>query len=538
MRISAAIYVIAISSLPAVAEDFALPFPLTDITAFPETALLTHSAEVEIPQGRHRVILPYTGLSFGHDEAKIQLPDGLAFLNQNYSSVSGLDAEEFYTPAQRDAREAVEQAEQALEAENAKLLIAQDRLNALQAQKDFLATMSGANLTTLSGQDMRDMSRGLGQEMASILAEITSTQADIKALQKPVEDAQGKLDALRLIYSALNPPMDGDPVVVVEVRADAPVKGVVRQQGTSDDLGWAMSYDVRLNTTGAAPLIIERTVDFWSEEFSLVNVNLTLSTAEPDGQLGPYALGTRLARIYEPAPPPNLVLSESADGGLAEPVIEPEIIASASSDGIVTTYKVPFPVSTLAEHPLLIPLPSIELAAEKLILAHPRYDAHAFMRVTTQNTSGEPLLGGDARLFRDGQLIGKSRLRETVPGQEMTFDFGPMKQIRLDHVFVKRETGDKGLVSRSDTRSETMAFTVHNLMDSAQDVRVLYALPYSEQEDLRVRTRMSIQPDEMDLDEKRGNSAWNMSLAPGQKRRVQIEVSMDWPEGWELSWSP
>ena len=45
-------------------------------------------------------------------------------------------------------------------------------------------------------------------------------------------------------------------------------------------------------------------------------------------------------------------------------------------------------------------------------------------------------------------------------------------------------------------------------------------------------------PDETDVDDRRGVSAWDLTLAPGETREVEITITLDWPEGQVLSWNP
>ncbi len=101
-----------------------------------------------------------------------------------------------------------------------------------------------------------------------------------------------------------------------------------------------------------------------------------------------------------------------------------------------------------------------------------------------------------------------------------------------------KNTGDTGFVSRSNTRRETIAFSVDNLSDKIKDVRSFYPLPVSEQEELEIDFRFNPPMDAENVDDKRGVAAWDMTLQPGEKQTVEINIDMTWPEGQELRWSP
>jgi len=99
---------------------------------------------------------------------------------------------------------------------------------------------------------------------------------------------------------------------------------------------------------------------------------------------------------------------------------------------------------------------------------------------------------------------------------------------------LRREMGDTGLVTRSETQTESRIFSVTNLMDTVQTVRAIYSLPFSEQEDLRITNRTKPNPDQIDVDDNRNRAAWDLVLQPSEVRAVTIDTSVQWPEGYEL----
>ncbi len=82
-----------------------------------------------------------------------------------------------------------------------------------------------------------------------------------------------------------------------------------------------------------------------------------------------------------------------------------------------------------------------------------------------------------------------------------------------------------------------MEFSIENLTDKPQEVRALYALPYSQQEDLVVSTRIRPNPSETDVDDVRGLAAWDMAIEPGETRTVRLTTSLSWPKDFILNWA-
>ena len=69
-------------------------------------------------------------------------------------------------------------------------------------------------------------------------------------------------------------------------------------------------------------------------------------------------------------------------------------------------------------------------------------------------------------------------------------------------------------------------------------MRLLYATPFAEQEDIEVDVAFSRAPDETDVDDLRGVAAWNLDLDPGETARIEMAVELTWPDEMVLNWRP
>ena len=153
------------------------------------------------------------------------------------------------------------------------------------------------------------------------------------------------------------------------------------------------------------------------------------------------------------------------------------------------------------------------------------------------NDTGEPLLPGMASYYRDGAFIGREGFALIPAGAETDLPFGAMEGVRLTYTALRQETGDSGIITTSNTREDMVEFSVENLTDQPQEVRVLYALPYSQQEDLEVSTRIRPNPSETNVDDVRGVAAWDMTVAPGETQDVRLTTTLSWPKEFILNWA-
>ena len=175
---------------------------------------------------------------------------------------------------------------------------------------------------------------------------------------------------------------------------------------------------------------------------------------------------------------------------VAEPIIESPVIvqeaaATANFEGIGVTYTLPAPVTIRAQsEELEIALDTLSMDATLSARAIPRFDDTAFRLANVTNTSTEILLPGRALLYVEGQLVGNTQVGVLPPNAEADIFFGRIDGLRLTRTVLDRNEGDRGIITRSNEKTEDVRIEVENLTSQAWDVTLRDVVPYSEQEDL------------------------------------------------------
>ena len=146
----------------------------------------------------------------------------------------------------------------------------------------------------------------------------------------------------------------------------------------------------------------------------------------------------------------------------------------------------------------------------------------------------EPMLPGQAMLFREGVLVGSTWLDVIAPGVETDVGFGAIETLTVKRQMPKRAGGETGVFTSANQQSESAVITVENTGDQAWPVRILDQVPYSEQDDLEIEVSASPEPTETDVEGQRGILAWEFDLAAGGKETITLEQVLTWPEGMVL----
>ena len=547
MRFALSLTATLLAGTAALADDIVIRADIDAATVFLSGAEITRRGTVTIPAGTHRLLIAMP------DAARVERidvtgPDGLSLgLPQPFSgqviAEGALDDAE-----QATARADVAAAEAALQAAQDELSAADAGLRALEAQLAYLQALSrggpeGAAMP-VDPATLPQLLATLGTETERVQAAILAAQITRRNLTRTLQDRQADLASAMAALDRLRPFGTSVDGVEITVTTETEISAELVLEYLSYDAGWEPSYEFRLNSeTGA--LDVARHVALYTDgDARWQDVDVTVSTAEPDRQRSPSEVYPTPARIMEPAPRMAMEtsrLGNAADGMIEAapmPVIAAEPVATIAIEGLSLSYVLADPVSIGPGGAAVLPLDTLTFETETEARAVPRVDATAFLVASGRNDTGEPILPGYASFFRDGALVGEDMIGMVPVGAEMELAFGPLDHLRLVWIDRTLAEGDRGVFTSSNTQDRQIAFGVENLSDRAEEVRLVYATPFAEQEDLEIEVTLAPAPDTRDIDDRRGVHAWDLSVPAGETRLIEMGVALEWPEGQVLTWWP
>lgn len=535
-------------AVPAYGADFTDNAPVTQATIYPQGASLIRTVTVDLPAGQHRILVP--ALADG-SLPRISAPEGIAIGAIETLNGAVTDPETIYSEDQRAAKEQVEELRDALQDAEDTVIIAEGAVAGALQKVEYLKSLSGGALTSMDPASILATSDLIAAELQK--AWVAQQQANI-AKRDAVEAKENATKALAQAERdlALKFPPTG-PVSMTAITLSTAQAGEVELalETLSYNAGWMTSYEMNLDRDGALIEMDRNVVLRQSSGMIWQDVAVTLSTANPFSQVNPTEPWPNLAQISGKGQGKlysRSAASESFEDQLnglertsvaeAAPVLE-DTRAGLQIDGLSVTYSYPTPVSLTPDgSSLQLSLDALQFEARAFNRAFPRVDQTAFLMAEFTNATPEPLLPGPVLVSRDGAFVGETAMQLVPAGAETEVSFGPLEGIRLDFKLLENETGDKGFITSSSIREQEMEFSVENLTGEAESIQTLFALPFSEQEDLEVSARAQPTPDTMDFEKKQGVGVWDMNLAPGEKKTVRVTVQMDWPEGQQLIWRP
>lgn len=533
---------------PALADEIKVEAPITAVTVFPDRAEVTRTAEVDLPEGEHEIVLE--GLPIRLDSRSIRVDgEGTARLELGAVKVTrkymGDEARRAEEQEYRDRLQALRDQEKVLN----------DRVTALDAQRKFI-TGIGSEYPKVMSEHIRagEIDPGvwaeawtqIGTGMAATLKQIHDTRIEKRELQEEVRKVQ---DA----YNRLSSGSARRVEAALAAQADQALKARLTLSYQVPGAYWRPVYDARLETEARKVTLVQkgevrqRTGEDWT------GVRLTLSTAQPaigadrpeldtwfvdvakprvakgDSEEDAIVVtGSRVARdeyaeaAPEPAPPPPPPPMEAAERRQAavqatDFTAQYRIVGrvDVSSDGSARTF----------------PVTEREMDVAYAVKATPKLSTRAYLIGEMTFKDEDPMPGGETAIFRDGAFIGNGAVETVRPGETFELSFGVDDRVEIDYRKLTDKRSSEGLLGGEERITRRYRIEVTNRHKEEMPITIEDQVPVAQDERIRVSlTRDTTQVTERDPEDRKGVVAWTEAYKPGAKKTITFGYFVQYPD--------
>lgn len=514
---------------------------VTAVAVYPDRARVTRQGQVQLDSGLNQIEISGLPARLNPDSARA------AARGTARARLLGLQVQRaFYaeTPTEQ-----VRFLEEQLEA-------AQDEMGALEAQLARVAE-NRARLDSLAGhtrQYARALADGkttveaqlayfdaLRQGAARLDAERLSLQAQQRTLERRIQQLKQQLDQVR----SARPPERYSALVEIEV--SQPGELAVELSYVISSAGWTPLYDLRLSEEAEKPVlevgylaqVSQQSGEAWQD------VSLTLSTARP-------ALASRLPELepwyIEPvrALPLGEEVMQKGVAMRAVPAAAPMVMAmdavervpaaeahaTVEQSGAAVTYLVPGKVTIPpdgAQHKVVVA--RYPLSPQLDYVSAPPIVQAAYRRAKVANNSPYTLLPGKVNLFAGDDFIGSTSLELTAPQGEIELYLGVDDRIKVERELKRREV-DKSLIGGKRRLHYGYEIKLENLLDGQASLILNDQIPVPRHEEIKVRLD-SVDPKPMEQTAL-NLLKWELSLLPKEKRTINFEFTVEYPQNLEV----
>lgn len=545
-------FVIALTCLcfasPLTAAEYHLNATVTKAVIFGSGASVTRMSEVALPVGRHRLTItlreqvPTVTFEGSGNVKVLAMGQGQSKLLEVDKSTNLLALEAAFETARQEMR-----------AYQVRIEAAASRQTAAEMRLDFLRTlvagkgMVGKADAPLNAQALEGIVGLLGAQAIDALAEISKAETELSNLRQHEVEIKNNLIRAQDALEQATPPELRVQSLVLDVSVTEAFDGKLVTNGLADDnISWRPFYELDLQQTGdTGQLEIKRraAVSFDSNE-SWKNVDLVLSTAPLSNSTSLWVPSSQLRGLRDPVviALQKRKVSPSASYGAApnepEPVVE---LMEEPSGPVFQGQTLLFQLGggndlLWSDQDKLFELDKISAPVSLYGLAVASADTQAFLYTDFTNETGGVILPGDAKLYRDGTLVGIMQMPLLNSGAETAIGLGPLLGMQVEKHTLKAVEGESGFISSSSETSREMETTVTSSLDYPIWVKLLDVVPTSENEDLVITMRTIPRPNETNYNGQRGVLEWNLDMEAGIRRTVKFSYKMSWPKDKELTY--
>lgn len=545
------VMILAASSGFAQEQELKADSKIARVTVYPDAALITRAARVEINPGVQQVYfddlvpeIDENSLTVsGEGTAEVKLHG--VFLKRDYMTEA--------------ADERTRGLSKQIEALADQIVQENNKAQTVQHQKDFLRS-----LQMYSGQQLpKDLATKMPTvvELGGLLNFIADQHSrldqqmdginlKLRDLHQQKEMLENELGQLRhsetKMKRSIVVKVEGIKKGALDLRVSYLAHGVTwsplydARAGVSDNKVELTSYGVIKQTTG----------EDWE------GVVLSLSTAKPSisGQL-PYVAPWTL-KPHQPRPVPVATQRKMAmapAAGIAEVQYEPYYLSTdyesdnavpqeaaemafsdASFKGVSVSYQIPGSVTVKSdgtEHKL--PVTSQALEAAFAYSTFPRVSPYAYLGTRVRNAKDLQLLAGEVNIFLDGDYVGRSRISNIGPGEEFDLSLGIDENVKVERKEVEKKVDDvliAGIASPNRKTEFKYLISAENYKPKPIDMIIYEATPVSQNDRIKVKiTDVTIEPKEKDWNNRKGIWRWEFKIDPKKKKEIMYSFFVEHP---------
>ncbi len=511
---------------PALAAEIDAASRIDAVTLYPDAATVTRVAEVDLPAGSSRLV--FHALPGGVDPASLRVSGE----GDEKILLGAIETKKAPAPAGDGSLEA------RLKSLQAERDAAQVKIDALSSKQEMMRRYSHAGPEKIGPDGKALKPEDWGQAWDVIGAALEKVGLDLRAAHASIAEIDARIKALEAARPA---PSIAGPLLDVAVDVESPQAGKIRLILNYRVAGarWTPAYDARLDTAGKSHLelirraqVSQRTGEDWSD------VSLSLAAF-------PVAGGTEAPKvepqIIEFIPPPVAIAAGAAPQAKAAstlaaapspaPMRAAEAQARIDAGAYQATFRAPGKISIASDGATKnISLSTQQPEAALSWRISPALDPRAFLSAHFVNGEEAALLPGQVSIYRDGDMVGRSRIAFAAPGDTLDLGFGPDDRVSVLRAPVKRKENEPSLFGQTRTEMREVKTTLRNLHDFPIHAVVTDQTPYSENSAISVELLgQTTQPDEKAPDGKQGLLRWRFDLAPNESKELRLAYRMKWP---------
>ena len=531
---------------------------ITDVTVYPDSALVKRMASLSLAKGEHQII--FSDIIPDIDENSLNV----AGKGEAQVKIFGVQIKREFLTA--PPSEEVKKLEADIEAVKDQIDGKNNHLEVLAKEKDFLDSIKLTADTQIPKDLMTKFPNVTDLESLSkfLVAKFDGNENQRQETNVAIRELTRKKEALERQLLNLN---SGNQkmrrFIVVDLESEKPGNFNLAVSYLVRNVSWNPLYDARTSFEQSKVELVFFGVLRQSTGEPWEDVRLFLSTAKPSvggkmPELHPWYL-----RPYEYKKERGGMLASKAVGYMAprsdQDYLSTDlngeewgatqqrdksatmVYATAEEKGTAVVYEVKRKATIKpdgTDHK--VPISSQNLEADFQYAATPKLSPYAYLMSKIKNSKEGQLLPGMVNIFFEGDYIGLSNIPKSI-GAEESFDL----YLGIDEgITVKRkkleEKVDETLIANIPSPTKTISYSYKLIVENYKNKKIKVSLydqiPISEDDRIAVKkVQFSAEPAQKNYFDRKGVMRWDFELEPKQKKEITLFYVIEHPRDLNVS---
>lgn len=510
------------------------PSRVDSVTVYPEGALVTRVASVELAAGANDIRLNNLVNNLSTSTLQLAVDDVDVRIGQLQ-----LSSEQSRDPA--DAEVADLQAK--IDAKRAEIQAIDDSSRAADLRLKFLDGLT-------QGYAREALAGGNALGVDELRRVLSLLQSESEAASKFKRDNANRREPLTRDLSLLERQLaelrsGGLSSNALTVSLTSPARRTITLRLTyfQPDAWWRPLYEARIDSDTGELVLMQRAEVLQETDESWDSVKLTLSTSEPGDQMDAPVVYPEFIDIRDPAAAPAAKLdrlrrsaaqSLTADGEMLEQVVVTANRVSRNVGTFAVDYDIPgqTTVSNDLDESVTLDIDRFRFDTELVTVVVPRQSTDAFLQTRFTYNEATPLTGSEMKIFVDGVYTGVSGLPTMLPGTDIELPLGQDRRVTVTAKSQGGESSKSGIISRRKRETTDYLFEITNTRSQPTTVEVRDRVPVSRNDDVDVEIPgEATAATERDIDDQPGLLIWRRELGADETWRVRHIYTVSYPDG-------
>ncbi len=502
---------------------------ITDVTVFQSGAQVSHGLSFNFKDGENLIKLTDLPIYLDPNSIQVEGTGALTILSVKHEINYQIDAKS--NPRVKALMDSIADVQFKLAEIQAMSEVYAEEQNLLRDNTAIKG--SNSNLLPEDLAEMADFYRARMKEIRFKQLELSDNHKDAQALLSRLQTQLNQLNARK----GTNP-----SEILLTVIAEKAGNANLKVTYFTQSAGWYPVYDLRAADVNSPITFSYRAKVYQSTGNDWNDVNLTISTGNPNiGSQAP-TLYPWYVNIYQPQPRP-VAYGKATTNGIAEtsaPVAadsreyakmeEPAIRyqqAQVVSNAVNMEFKIPTPYDIPSDNQQYdVVMQTETLKATYEYVTTPKLDNDAFLRAQITDWAQYALLPGESNVFFKGTFVGKGYIDPALANDTLSLSLGRDKGIAVKREQIK-DYCKTGVLGGKQHTSKAYEMTITNNKKQSITVVLEDQIPISQNSEIEVNI------EELSggvLEESTGKVRWVLTINPGESVKKQIRFDAKYPK--------